>query len=41
MSSNIGTIGFGMMATSLIDGIIAKELRSLNQIWYAPVEGRI
>lgn len=35
----IGTVGFGMMATSLIGGIIAKELRTPDQIWASDVYG--
>ena len=33
MSSNIGFIGTGMMASSLIDGIIAKKICTPDQIY--------
>jgi len=32
MANNIGFIGTGMMASSLIDGIVAKGIRTANQI---------
>ena len=32
MANNIGFVGTGMMASSLIDGIVAKGIRTANQI---------
>lgn len=37
MANNIGFIGSGMMASSLMDGIIAKKLRSPSQMYCSDI----
>lgn len=37
MANNIGFIGAGMMASSLIDGIVAQGLRTPNQIYCSDI----
>lgn len=37
MANNIGFIGAGMMASSLMDGIIAKEIRTANQMYCSDI----
>ena len=37
MANNIGFIGYGMMASSLVGGIVAKEIRTPDQIWCSDV----
>eukprot|EP01083_Nonionella_stella_P059912 156739_1 len=37
MANNIGFIGSGMMASSLIDGIVAKEVRTPTQIYCSDI----
>lgn len=39
MTHNIGFIGTGMMASALIDGIVAKGVRSPSQVWCSDIWG--
>ena len=38
MANNIGFIGYGMMASSLVGGIIAKKIRTPDQIYCSDVD---